>query len=76
MPYATNEELPLGVRRHLPPGAQDLYRQTFNHAASQYGGPESDAAHLAWAVVKRRYMRHVAIWEPKEMAHEVALTTR
>lgn len=76
MQYSTNEELPLGVRRHLPPGAQDLYRETFNHAASQYGGRESDAAHLAWAVVKRQYMRHDDMWEPKGMIHEVALAAR
>ena len=32
MPYRTNDDLPPAVARHLPPHAQDIYRETFNHA--------------------------------------------
>jgi cation transport regulator len=32
MPYATNHDLPLPVRGHLPLHAQDIYREAFNNA--------------------------------------------
>jgi cation transport regulator len=32
MPYATNDELPPAVADHLPPHAQDIFREAFNHA--------------------------------------------
>jgi len=28
MPYASNDQLPPPVRNHLPPAAQDIYRET------------------------------------------------
>lgn len=32
MPYTTNANLPDNVRLHLPPPAQDIFRETFNSA--------------------------------------------
>lgn len=38
MPYLANIDLPQSVRSHLPEHAQDIYRETFNHAyAAHYG---------------------------------------
>ena len=40
MPYPTNDDLPGSVRRHLPPHAQDIYREAFNHAFAAHFGEE------------------------------------
>lgn len=60
MPYRTNDDLPAPIRRRLPPHAQDIYREAFNHAyASHAGDPrQEEAAHrIAWAAVKRSYVK-------------------
>lgn len=67
MPYATNDELPPGVREHLPWHAQDIYRSAFNHAWEKYSveKPErcEEIAHrIAWAAVKRQYEKRDTIW--------------
>ena len=38
MPYRRNSDLPPSVRGHLPDHAQDVYRETFNHAYGQLAG--------------------------------------
>jgi cation transport regulator len=46
------------VQRHLPPHAQDIYREAFNNAfAAHIGDPrQEEASHrIAWAAVKRSY---------------------
>ncbi|MBM3650065.1 MAG: cation transporter [Alphaproteobacteria bacterium] len=58
MPYRTNARLPLPVRRHLPARAQDLYRETFNNAWSNYAGHprrEEVAHRTARVAVKRQF---------------------
>ena len=58
MPYASNDDLPPSVRNHLPPHAQDIYREAFNHAFAAHSGDprQEEAAHrIAWAAVKRSY---------------------
>jgi cation transport regulator len=58
MPYSSNAALPPSVRRHLPPHAQDLYRETFNHAWTTYADRprrEEIAHRTAWAAVKRQF---------------------
>lgn len=68
MPYRTSEELPLGVRRNLPPHALEIYREAFNNAWEQYGGErrQEEIAHrVAWAAVKRCYRKVDGIWTPK-----------
>jgi len=60
MPYASNESLPPSVRMHLPVHAQDIYREAFNHAWEAHAGEgrQEEAAHrIAWAAVKRSYVK-------------------
>jgi len=67
MPYATNEDLPPSVRHHLPPHAQDIYREAFNHAWQQYRASprhEEIAHRVAWAAVKRQYRKAGTMWVP------------
>ena len=65
MPYRTNEELPESVSRHLPPHAQDIYRAAFNHAFAAHAGDprqEETAHRIAWAAVKRSYVKISKNW--------------
>jgi cation transport regulator len=67
MPYVSNTDLPLGVRRHLPVLAQDIYREAFNHAWVSYSGDvrrEEIAHRVAWAAVKRKYEKVGTDWVP------------
>jgi cation transport regulator len=60
MPYRSNLDLRASVRNHLPPHAQDVYREAFNHAfASHAGDPrQEEVAHrIAWSAVKRGWMK-------------------
>jgi cation transport regulator len=70
MPYDTNEDLPPGVRAHLPPPAQDIFREAFNSAWDGYGAShpsrrEEIAFRVAWAAVKRRYQKVDDFWVEK-----------
>jgi cation transport regulator len=65
MPYPTNSELPASVQAHLPPHAQDIYREAFNHAFAAHVGElrQEEAAHrIAWAAVKRSYAKVGDTW--------------
>ncbi len=65
MPYATNADLPPSVATHLPPHAQDIYREAFNHAYAAHAGDprQEEAAHrIAWAAVKRSYVKIGDTW--------------
>lgn len=65
MPYGNNAELPLSVRRHLPEHALDIYRGAFNHAFDAHVGDprQEEVAHrIAWAAVKRRYVKKGDQW--------------
>ena len=64
MPYASNTELPKGVKNHLPAHAQAIYREAFNHAWEFYRNPrkrkpgmkrEETAHSVAWAAVESKY---------------------
>ncbi len=69
MPYASNEDLPPSARDHLPPHAQDIFREAFNHAWLQYAdrGAEREAIafRVAWAAVKRSYRKIGYAWIPR-----------
>jgi cation transport regulator len=65
MPYPDNEALPPSVRDHLPPHAQDIFREAFNHAFARHGGDEVLAFRIAWAAVKRSYEKIDGAWEPR-----------
>ena len=65
MPYQTNDDLPVSVRSHLPPHAQDIYWEAFNHAfAARAGDPrQEEASHrIAWVAVKRCYVKIGGSW--------------
>ena len=65
MPYLTNADLPGSVSSHLPPHAQDIYREAFNHAFAAHAGEsrQEEAAHrIAWAAVKRSYVKVGNSW--------------
>jgi len=65
MPYLTNDELPVSVRQHLPEHGQDIFREAFNHAWSEYAGDprqEEIAYRVAWAAVKRVYIKSGPEW--------------
>ena len=67
MPYFVNEDLPPSVRNHLPEGAQNIYREAFNHAWQTYSeNPrrEEIAHRVAWAAVKRKYVKADGDWLP------------
>lgn len=72
MPYQTNADLPPGVRHHLPPHAQDIYRAAFNHAFAAHAGDrrQEEASHrIAWAAVKRVYVKLGESWIAREDVH-------
>jgi cation transport regulator len=71
MPYATISELPPSVSGHLPPHAQEIYRAAFNHAFAAHAGDwrQEEAAHrIAWAAVKRSYVKAGSEWVPRREA--------
>jgi cation transport regulator len=64
MPYASNADLPPAVANHLPPHAQDIFREAFNHAWESHRGDEEAAFRIAWAAVKRHYRKQGDRWVP------------
>ncbi|KGE01623.1 ChaB family protein [Rhizobium sp. YS-1r] len=68
MPYATNSDLPPSVRHALPQHAQDIYREAFNHAFKAHARDprQEEVAHrIAWAAVKRSYVKIGDRWTPR-----------
>ncbi len=68
MPYSSDDDLPLSVRRHLPARAQGIYRESFNHAWRTYQRDprrEEIAHRVAWAAVKKRYRKAGNVWVPR-----------
>ena len=66
MPYRSIADLPPRIREHLPLHAQEIFLEAFNHAWEEYASPakryagsslEETANRVAWAAVKRRYIR-------------------
>jgi cation transport regulator len=66
MPYATNDDLPPGVRHALPPHALDIFRAAFNGAWRQHAErgdlTEAMAFRIAWAAVKKKYEKVAGAW--------------
>lgn len=70
MPYATNADLPPPVRHSLPAHAQDIYREAFNHAFAAHARDprQEEAAHrIAWAAVKRSYVKVGDEWVARSL---------
>ncbi len=70
MPYAANDDLPVSVQRHLPPHAQDIYREAFNHAYASHPGEEARAHRIAWAAVKRSYLKVGDSWVARSVDYD------
>jgi len=71
MPYATNSDLPERIRHSLPHHAQDIYRAAFNSAFESYAHDprrEEIAHRVAWAAVKRRYVKRGSTWISRDVA--------
>lgn len=75
MPYDRRSELPDAVRDHLPGHAQDMYKEAFNSAWTEYkdaddrrgdASREETAHRVAWAAVKQAYEKGTdGDWHPK-----------
>lgn len=68
MPYLTNDDLPMSVQRNLPEHGQDIFREAFNHAWQEYAGDprQEEIAHrVAWAAVKKAYVKVGNEWVPQ-----------
>ena len=73
MPYRSIADLPPRIREHLPPHAQEIFLEAFNHALEEYASPakryagsslEETANRVAW--VKRRYIKAGDRWLPRD----------
>ena len=74
MPYRSIADLPPRIREHLPLHAQEIFLEAFNHAWEEYASPskryagsslEETANRVAWAAVKRRYVKAGDRWLPR-----------
>jgi cation transport regulator len=71
MPYRSNLDLPPAVQTHLPGHAQEIYREAFNHAYAAHAGEqdrEKRAHMIAWAAVKRGYVKDGEVWVRRAVA--------
>jgi cation transport regulator len=69
MPYSSNADLPPAVRDHLPSHAQDIFRAAFNNAYEAHKQDprrEEAARRIAWAAVKRSYVKRGERWVSRE----------
>lgn len=70
MPYSSVNDLPDRVRLHLPHHAQEIFRAAFNNAWVEYGSkgedPEEAANRVAWAAVKRKYVKNGDVWVARD----------
>lgn len=65
MPYVMNRDLQASIRNRLPVYAQDIFREAFNHAFAAHvaDSRRKEAAYrIAWAAVKRRYVKEAGEW--------------
>jgi len=75
MPYENTSDLPQAIRNYLPVQAQLLFCAAFNHALSKFETPKTEmkfgtqeelAHRIAWAAVKKRYIRKGGRWQKKD----------
>jgi cation transport regulator len=68
MPYRDISDLPDAVQQHLPQHAREIYLAAFNNAWEEYAGRENreSVAHkVAWAAVKKQYVKAGKDWVRK-----------
>ena len=58
MPYKTLRSLPESVRDNLPQHAQEIYKEAFNSAFTQYKKEET-AHRVALSAVKKKYHKNL-----------------
>jgi len=75
MPYQTTDDLPEKIKHVLPQHAREIFLAAFNHAWQQYRSPASrrgqasreEVAHkVAWAAVKKLYVKRGETWSPRK----------
>ncbi len=68
MAYKNLSDLPAPVRHVLPKHAQEIFLETFNSAWENYGHDEERAFRIAWAAVKREYVKdtRTSKWKRKK----------
>ena len=76
MAYKTLSALPAPVRHVLPRPAQEIFLETFNRAWENYGHDDGRAFRVAWAAVKRTYVKDPATGKWKSQARSRAGKTR
>lgn len=66
MPFSRTSDLPNSVKDNLPSHAEEIYKEAFNSAWTQYDKQEErrgrasreEVAHkVAWSAVKRKYKK-------------------
>ena len=71
IPYKILDDLPESVKKVLPKHAQEIYFEAFNYAWEEYKDPQKrktpgsqeEIAHkVAWAVVKKTYVKQGHKW--------------
>lgn len=77
MPYETIQSLPESIQNVLPKHAQEIYKESFNHALEQYKDPKNRrnknedleiVAHkVAWSAVKQKYKKKDNKWVLKKI---------
>jgi cation transport regulator len=74
MPYQDITDLPKAIKNHLPRHAQEIYLAAFNGAWEEYKEPQKrkgkvsleETAHkVAWAAVKKQYVKKGETWEKR-----------
>ncbi len=74
MPYKNISDLPDSVTHVLPKHAQEIYAAAFNHAWEEYKSPQKrreqetreETAHkVAWAAVKKKYIKAKDGWKER-----------
>ena len=72
MPYKNRSDLPPSIKDNLPPHAQEIYYAAFNEGFKEYKNPkkrhkgssQEETAHkVAWAAVKKKYIKKDGKWE-------------
>jgi cation transport regulator ChaB len=48
MPYRSIADLPPRIREHLPPHAQEIFLEAFNHAWEEYASPANVMPARRW----------------------------
>lgn len=74
MPYRRVRDLPDSVKKSLPAGAKQIFKEAFNHAWKHYASPkkrrgkssrETTARKVAWQAVKQAYRKKSGTWVKK-----------